>query len=82
MYERLLSIQSERFYDEHPFLAETYALIARSTAFQHRYKDALMFLNLALDIDSISMTINHPWIKQRQAEIDVIRAKDLFNSSS
>ncbi|CAF1133774.1 unnamed protein product [Didymodactylos carnosus] len=81
-YERLLSIQLDMFYRDHPLVADTYASIARLLDGQQKYKEAYTSLANALKIDLITMTPNHPWIKKRQVEIDLIRQKMVVESIS
>jgi tetratricopeptide (TPR) repeat protein len=75
VYERLLGIQLNILYRNHPLLADTYTSIARLLYSQHRYEEAYISLVKAIKIDLISMTSNHPWINKRQNEIDAIRQK-------
>jgi tetratricopeptide (TPR) repeat protein len=75
IYMRLLKFQLDILCRDHPRLSDTYASIARSFDSQHRYEEAYVNLTKALNIDRITMSSKHPWIKQRQAEIDVIRKK-------
>jgi tetratricopeptide (TPR) repeat protein len=75
IYMRLLNIQLDMLYCDHPRLSDTYASIARSFDNQHRYEEAYVNLTKALNIDRITMSSKHPWIQQRQVEVDVIRKK-------
>jgi tetratricopeptide (TPR) repeat protein len=74
-YKYLLNLQLDIYYPYHHKLADTYASIARVLYSQHKYQESYMNLTNALNIDLITMSSNHPWIKRRQAEIDAIQQK-------
>jgi hypothetical protein len=62
-------------YRDHPPLADTYASIARLLYSQHKYQEAYTNLIYALNLDLITMSSNHPWIKRHQTQIDAIQQK-------